>query len=84
MPRPHTNRLISLGNDRTVRLWEFGQTSTGSALTNNLDHRWLALPEGRHRLTVHVDDAAAVERRVDVAPGKSQVVRLGPFPRAAG
>ena len=39
---PHTNRLISLGNDRTVRLWEFGQTSTGSALTNNLDHRWLA------------------------------------------
>jgi WD40 repeat protein len=33
---PHENRLVSLGNDRTVRLWEFGQTSNTLALTNNL------------------------------------------------
>jgi len=48
----------------------------------DLDRRWLALPEGTHRLTFHVRDAEPVEKQVDVEPGKSRVVRVGPFPRA--
>lgn len=49
---------------------------------SDLDRRWLALPDGRHRITVHVGEARPVDRVLEVAPGKSQVVRLGPFARA--
>ena len=37
----HTSQLVSLGNDSTVRLWEFGPASAGSGLTNNLYRRWV-------------------------------------------
>jgi len=49
----------------------------------DLDHRWLALPQGRHELRIRVGDANPVERRIDVAPGKTQVVRVGPLPRSS-
>jgi len=48
----------------------------------DLGQRWVALPDGRHTIAVRVGKGAAVERRIDVSPGKTQVVRLGPFPRA--
>src|SRR5206468_2577781 len=32
---------------------------------SDLDTRWLALPQGEHRLTVRVADAEPVERRID-------------------
>jgi hypothetical protein len=48
-----------------------------------LDQRWLALPRGAHTLTVRVRDLAPIERRVDVEPGKNQVIRFGPFGRSS-
>lgn len=51
---------------------------------DGLDQRWLALPDGEHTVAVRVRGSAAVERRVEVKPGKTNVVRFGPFPRAAG
>ena len=36
---PHRNRIVSLGNDRTVRLWEFGKMSNTSALAFHLGTR---------------------------------------------
>lgn len=47
-----------------------------------LDQRWLALPQGAHRLMIRVEGADPVERRIDVAAGKNQVVRLGPLARS--
>ena len=47
----------------------------------NLEKRWLAVPHGEHRVTVYVANTEPVERRVDVSPGKNQVVKFGPFPR---
>ncbi|HLK10026.1 MAG TPA: hypothetical protein VKW76_01455 [Candidatus Binatia bacterium] len=44
---------------------------------DGLDTRWLVVPRGPHRLTVHVPDHEPVERRVDVVDGRTQVVRIG-------
>ncbi len=41
-----------------------------------LDARWLAVPKGEHRLTMRVRDGEPTERRINIAPGKSQVVRF--------
>ena len=41
-----------------------------------LDGRWLALPEGTHTITVRVRGAKPIERRVDVRPGTTRVVRF--------
>jgi len=49
-----------------------------------LDQRWLAVPYGEHALAVRAHGSAAVERRVEVKPGKTSVVRFGPFPHQAG
>ena len=46
-----------------------------------LDQRWLALPHGEHTLAVRVRGAEPLERHLTVAAGRTQVVRLGPFPR---
>lgn len=51
---------------------------------NALGDRWLALAGGRHTVAARVQGAKAVERRIDVKPGTTQVVRFGPFPREAG
>jgi hypothetical protein len=48
---------------------------------NDLDQRWVALPDGRHTIAARVGKGTPVERRIDVRPGKTQVVRFGPFPR---
>jgi hypothetical protein len=42
----------------------------------DLDQRWLALPQGTHTLVVRTKDAAPLERRVEVAAGRMQVVRF--------
>jgi len=42
----------------------------------NLGDRWLALPRGAHTLVVRAEGAEPVERRVEVASGKTQVVRF--------
>jgi hypothetical protein len=41
-----------------------------------LEQRWLALPEGTHTITVRARGAKPVERRVDVKPGSTRVVRF--------
>jgi len=41
-----------------------------------LAQRWVALPEGKHTLTVRATGVTPVERRVDVFPGKQQVIRF--------
>ena len=46
-----------------------------------LASRWLALPRGSHTLTVHVEGREPAEKDVDVEPGKTQVLRFGPFTR---
>ena len=46
-----------------------------------LASRWLALPRGPHTLTVRVEGREPAEQHVDVQPGKTQVVRFGPFAR---
>jgi len=51
---------------------------------NQLEHRWLAVPRGEHSLVVRVPGVGPVERRVDVAAGKNQVLRFGPFERQHG
>jgi len=43
---------------------------------DSLDDRWLALPEGRHTLTVRPRDGARLERSVDVKPGTTVVVQF--------
>lgn len=43
-----------------------------------LDERWLALPQGTHTIVVRARDAESVERRIEVAAGRTQVVRLPP------
>ena len=48
-----------------------------------LASRWLALPRGPHTLTVRVEGREPAEQHVDVQPGKTQVVRFGPFERPA-
>jgi hypothetical protein len=42
----------------------------------DIGQRWLALPEGTHTLKVRVKGAEPVERRIDVAAGRMQVVRF--------
>ena len=49
-----------------------------------LDERWLAVPYGEHTLVVHARGSRPVEQRVEVKPGKTSVVRFGPFPHHAG
>jgi hypothetical protein len=51
---------------------------------NAIDSRWLALPSGTHTLAARVAGAKPVEQRIEVKPGTTQVVRIGPFPRDAG
>jgi len=51
---------------------------------DGLDQRWLAVPHGEHTLAVRVRGSQPVERRVEVKPGKTSVVRFGPFPQPAG
>jgi hypothetical protein len=41
-----------------------------------LDARWLALPEGRHTVTVRNRNAAPLERTLDVMPGKTVTVQF--------
>jgi hypothetical protein len=41
-----------------------------------LGERWLALPRGRHTLTVRGTDGATQERLLDVAPGTTVVVQF--------
>ncbi len=48
---------------------------------NDLDERWLALPDGEHTLRIQVGDAEPVVRHLHVGGGKNQVVRIGPLPR---
>lgn len=42
----------------------------------DLDQRWLALPQGNHTLVVRTRDGAPLERQVEVAAGRMQVVRF--------
>ena len=49
-----------------------------------LDERWLAVPRGEHTLTVRVRGSEPIVRRIDVSPGKTQVVRFGSSPRRSG
>jgi hypothetical protein len=51
---------------------------------DGLDQRWLAVPHGEHTVAVRVRGSQPVERRVEVKPGKTSVVRFGPFPQPAG
>jgi hypothetical protein len=44
-----------------------------------LDDRWLSVPPGLHTITVRQPDHAPVARRVDVSPGRSQVISLESF-----
>jgi len=44
-----------------------------------LSDRWLALPAGMHSLTVRAAGYAPAERRVDIASGRPQVVKIGPL-----
>jgi len=44
---------------------------------NDLDDRWLALPEGEHRIAVRVEDDPPTERTVRIVPGKTHVLRFG-------
>jgi hypothetical protein len=44
---------------------------------DDLDQRWLALPEGEHVLAVRAREKDTVERRVVVKSGTTQVVRFG-------
>ncbi|HJQ85362.1 MAG TPA: hypothetical protein VKA21_14850 [Candidatus Binatia bacterium] len=48
---------------------------------NDLDERWLALPEGEHTIAVRARGRDVVERRVDVTAGKAATVRFPPPPR---
>ena len=41
-----------------------------------LDQRWLALPHGRHTITVRNENAVAVERHVEVESGTPSTVRF--------
>jgi len=49
-----------------------------------LDQRWLAVPYGEHTVAVRVRGSEPVEQRLEVKPGKTSVVRFGPFRRPAG
>jgi hypothetical protein len=41
---------------------------------SGVDERWLALPAGRHTLTVRSEDAAPVTRQVNIGAGRQRVV----------
>lgn len=49
-----------------------------------LEERWLAVPRGKHTLTVHVRGSEPIVRQIDVSAGKNQVVRFGSSPRRSG
>jgi hypothetical protein len=42
----------------------------------SLDQRWLALPRGAHTITVRPPGGHPIVRHVDVAPGKTLIVRF--------
>jgi hypothetical protein len=42
----------------------------------DLHDRWLALPEGEHRIAVRVGDAQPIERTVRIVPGRMQVLKF--------
>jgi hypothetical protein len=44
-----------------------------------LDNRWLAVPEGRHTITVRVEGNDPVTRDIEVRAGAKQVTKFGPF-----
>lgn len=43
---------------------------------NDLDERWLALPNGEHRIAVTVRDAQPIVRTIRIVPGKSHVLKF--------
>jgi len=43
---------------------------------NDLDERWLALPNGEHRIAVTVRDAQPIVRTIHIVPGKSHVLKF--------
>ncbi len=42
-----------------------------------LENHWLAIPAGAHTITVRAAGYAPTERRIDVAGGRQQIVRVG-------
>ena len=42
-----------------------------------LENRWLAIPAGAHTITVRAAGYAPTDRRIDVAGGRQQIVRVG-------
>ena len=50
----------------------------------NLTDRWLALPAGPHTISVHAAGYDTFEQRIDVTPGRNQVVRIGPLRPRSG
>ena len=47
----------------------------------DLGARWLALPEGSHTLVARTSGERSIERHVEIAAGKAQVVRFASSPR---
>jgi hypothetical protein len=48
-------------------------------VANGLDGRWLALPEGRHTITVRMSGYREATTSVDVVPGSNRVVPVQPL-----
>jgi hypothetical protein len=42
----------------------------------DIEQRWLALPEGKHTLRVRVPGGKTLERKIDVSGGRLQIVRF--------
>lgn len=47
----------------------------------DLDDRWLALPQGEHRIAVTIGDGAPIVRTVRIAPGKTHVLTFASHDR---
>ena len=43
----------------------------------DLDDRWLALPEGEHRIAVRVGEGETIERTIRIVPGRTHVLKFG-------
>ncbi len=44
-----------------------------------LDNRWLAVPEGKHTITVRLEGNAPITRDIEARAGAKQVTKFGPF-----
>jgi hypothetical protein len=44
---------------------------------HDLDDRWLALPQGEHRIVVRVREGELIERTVRIVPGRTHVLKFG-------